>query len=123
MKHHKLINLLKKVGLDAKGIRIIKNLYWHQTANVKIEKEFTEDIEIKRRVRQGCVLSPILFNLYSEEILAEALNESQEGIVINGETINNIRYADDTRYRLTQLKAYKRCYLKFITPARSLVST
>lgn len=96
IKHQKMMHVLRKVGVDDKDIKIIANLYWHQTANVRVENETTDDIEIKRGVRQGCVLSPILFNLYSEEILAEALNESQEGIRINGEIINNIRYADDT---------------------------
>ena len=48
-----------------------------------------------RVLRQGCVLSPTLFNIYSEKIFEEALESSPKGIKINGETINNIRYADD----------------------------
>ena len=56
----------------------------------------SEDIEIRKGVRQGCVLSPTLFNLYSEAIFSKALQNSTEGIKINGEPINNLRYADDT---------------------------
>lgn len=63
---------------------------------MKIEDNTTEGIQILRGVRQGCVLSPTLFNIYSEEIFKEALHDVHEGILINGELINNIRYADDS---------------------------
>ena len=56
----------------------------------------TFNIYIQRGVRQGCDLLPTLFNIYSEKIFQEAPEGSPEGIEINGETINNIRYADDT---------------------------
>lgn len=94
--HNKMLEILKASGIDDKDIRIIGNLYWHQRAAVKIEEHFTDDIEIKRGVRQGCILSPLLFNLYSEEIFNEALVESMAGVIINGKNINNIRYADNT---------------------------
>ena len=55
----------------------------------------TSEFEIRRGVRQGCVGSPDLFNLYSEVIL-RALDDVDEGFVVNGVRINNIRYADDT---------------------------
>ena len=56
----------------------------------------TEKTKIQRGVRQGCVLLPTLFDIYSEKIFQEAMEGSPEVIKINGETINNIRYADDT---------------------------
>lgn len=96
VKHDKLIQILEKVGLDSKDVSIIKNLYWQQTANVRVEHKLTADVEILRGVRQGCVLSPLLFNLYAEEIFSEALENATEGIVVNGRPLNNIRYADDT---------------------------
>ena len=54
-------------------------------------------LKIRKGVRQGCLLSPCLFNLYAEYILRNAgLEEAQSGIKIAGRNINNLRYADDT---------------------------
>lgn len=61
-----------------------------------MEGETTDPIKIRRGVRQGCILSPILFNLYSEYIIRVALNKIEEGIYIKGTRLNNLRYADDT---------------------------
>ena len=55
----------------------------------------TEEFEVKKGVRQGCILSPILFNIYSEELINDAL-ESYDGVKINGVSYTNIRFADDT---------------------------
>jgi len=96
VKHNRLIEVLHKHQVDDKDARIICNLYMKQKASVMFENQFTDEIEIKRGVRQGCVLSPLLFNAYSEEIFKEALDDVDVGIVVNGEKINNMRYADDT---------------------------
>lgn len=94
--HQKMIEILRSTGIDEQDLRVVSELYWHQTATVEIERTTSEDLRIRRGVRQGCVLSPLLFNLYSESIFREALHEAQGGIKINGTIINNIRYADDT---------------------------
>lgn len=97
IQHDKLIDILQGVGIDDRDIRIIKNLYWNQTAQIKIGNIKTDHIRIQRGVRQGCILSPLLFNLYSDRIFKEALEGiSHLGIKINGEPITTIRYADDT---------------------------
>uniref|UniRef100_A0A8D8V3E1 Craniofacial development protein 2 n=1 Tax=Cacopsylla melanoneura TaxID=428564 RepID=A0A8D8V3E1_9HEMI len=96
VKHDKLINILKNKNIDNHDIRIISNLYWNQVAKVKVDDELSEDIQIMQGVRQGCVLSPLLFNVYSEAIFEEALLDEHMGIKINGKFINNLRYADDT---------------------------
>lgn len=97
VKHDLLIRYMQDLGLDNKDIRIIANLYWNQTAEVRLQNfKTTEDIEIKKGVRQGCILSPMLFNLYVERAFAEVMSMCTIGIRVNGIPINNIRYADDT---------------------------
>lgn len=91
-----MMEILKKCGIDDRDLKIIRNLYWNQSATIKVDGEQTEDIQIQRRVRQGCIISPILFNIYSEQIFLEPLEDAEEGIPINGTRLNNIRYADDT---------------------------
>ena len=54
--------------LQIKYFRLIKNLYWQQTASAKTDDGFTASFPIKRGVRQGCVLSPPLFNVYTDHI-------------------------------------------------------
>ena len=56
--------------------------------------KITEEFKIKKGARQGCVLSPNLFNLYTEKIFREV--KDMKGVVIGGVNINNLRYADDT---------------------------
>lgn len=92
IRHDRLIQLLQNTNLDTKDIRIITELYYNQKATMKIGNEFSDEIEIRRGVRQGCVLSPILFNVYSDEMEGE----TTIGIKVNGKPINNLRFADDT---------------------------
>lgn len=94
--HRQLFECLDNIGIDSQDAKILKQLYRNQTARVKVEHLTTEAIPIERGVRQGCVLSPALFNLYSEQIFREALADCNVGVRIGGETINNIKYADDT---------------------------
>ena len=69
-------------------------MYWEQTALVRTEHGITEEFQVKKGVRQGCVLSPSLFNLYTEKIFREI--EDIKGVNVGGHNINNLRYADDT---------------------------
>ena len=75
---------------------LLRNLYASQEAPVRTGRG-TDWFQIMKGVRQGCILSLCLFNLYPEYILRNArLNETQAGIKIAGRNINNLRYADDT---------------------------
>jgi len=94
IKHENIMKYLKELNIDGKDLRIIKNMYWEQSANIRIKNELGEAIKIKRGVRQGCVLSPDLFSLYSEYIMRSI--QGMPGIRVGGRNINNLRYADDT---------------------------
>ena len=54
------------MNIDGKDLRILRNLYWEQEAAIRVDNEYSEYKSIRRGVRQGCVLSPDLFNIYSE---------------------------------------------------------
>ena len=76
---------------------LLRNLYAGQEATVRIGHGTTEWFQIGKGVRQGCILSPCLFNFYAEYIMRNAgLNKAQAGIKIARANIDNLRYADDT---------------------------
>ena len=73
-----------------------RNLYAGQEATVRTRHGTTDWFQIRKGVRQGCILSPCLFNLYAEYITRSAgLDEAQAGIKIARRNIDNLRYADD----------------------------
>ena len=75
----------------------MRNLYAGQEATVRTGHGTIDWFQIGKEVRQGCILSPCLFNLYAEYIMINAgLEEAQAGIKIARRNINNLRYADDT---------------------------
>ena len=94
VKHTKMIECLQEIGIDDKDLQIITKLYWEQTAVVRTGSRVTSEFKIKKGVRQGCILSPSLFNLYTEQIFREV--EDMQGVMVGGVNINNLRYADDT---------------------------
>ena len=76
---------------------LLRNLYVGQEATVRTGHETIEWFQIGKGIRQGCLLSPCLFNLYGEYIMRNAgLEEAQAGIKIARRKTNNLRYADDT---------------------------
>ena len=75
----------------------MRNLHAGQEATVRTGHGTADCFHIGKGVRQGCILSPCLFNFYAEDMLRNAgLEEAQAGIRIAGRNINNLRYADDT---------------------------
>ena len=76
---------------------LLRNLYAGQEATVRTGHETTDWFKIGKEVRQGCIFSPSLFNLYAEYIMRNAgLKEAQAGIKFAGRNISDLRYADDT---------------------------
>ena len=72
-------------------------MYARQEATVRTGQGTKDWLQIGKGVRQGCILSPCLFNLYAEYIMRNTrLGEAHVGIKIAGRDINNLRYADDT---------------------------
>ena len=85
------------MGIPDHLICLLKNLYAGQEATVRTGHGTTDWFQIGIGVRQGCILSPCLFNLYAEYIMRNTdLEEAQAGIKIARKNINNLRYADDT---------------------------
>src|SRR6516225_1798217 len=66
-----------------------------QEVAVRVNGECTESTEIGRGVRQGCLLSPLLFNLYAEAMIKDVMLKTNVGVRIGGEVLADIRFADD----------------------------
>ena len=95
--HNKLWKILQEMGISDHLTCLLRNLCAGQEATVRIRHGTTDWFQIGKGVRQGCILSPCLFNLYAEYIMRNAgLDETQAGIKTAGRNINNLRYADDT---------------------------
>ena len=95
--HNKLWKILQEMGIPDHLTCLLRNLYAGQEAIIRTGHGTTDQFQIGNGVRQSCVLSPCLFNLYTEYIMRNAgLDEAQAGIKIAGGNVNNLRYADDT---------------------------
>ena len=89
--------ILREMGIPDHLTCLLRNLYAGQEATVRTGHGTTDWFRIGKGVRQGCILSPCLFNFYAEYLMRNAvLEEAQTGIKIAGRNINNLRYADDT---------------------------
>ena len=95
--HNKLWKILQEMGIPDHLTYLLRNLYAGQEATVKTGHGTADWFQIGKGVRQGCILSPCLFNLNAEYIMRNAgLDEAQARIKIAGRKINNLRNADDT---------------------------
>ena len=96
MDHNKLRKILKEMGIPDHLTWFLKNLYVGQEATVRTLHGTTDWFKVGKGVRQGCILSPCLFNLYAMYIMWNVrLDESQAGIKTAGRNINSLRYAAD----------------------------
>ena len=89
--------ILQEMGILDHLTCLLRTLYGGQEATVRTGHGTTDRFQIGKGVRQGCILSPCLFNLYAEYIMRNAgLEEAQAGIKSAGRNLNNLRYADYT---------------------------
>ena len=94
--HERLWVISKEMGVPVHLIVLLQKLYTKQEATIRTEFGETYTINIRKGVRQGYFLSPLLFNIYAENIMREVLEDWDGGIRIKGRRITNLRYADDT---------------------------
>ena len=95
--HNQLWKILEEMGIPDHLTCLLRNLYTGQEATVRTGHGTTGWFQIGKRVHQGCILSPCLFNLCADYIMRNTwLEEAQTGIKIAGRNINHLRYADDT---------------------------
>ena len=95
--HHKLWKTLKEMGISDHLTCLLRNLYAGQEAKVRSKHGTTDWFQIRKGLRQGCILSLCLFNFYAEYIMRNVrLDEAQAGIKIARRNINNRRCTDDT---------------------------
>ena len=91
--HKKLWKILREMGIPDHLTCLLRNLYAGQEATVRNGHGTTDWFQIGKGVRQGCILSPCLFNLYAEYIMRNTgLEKAQAVIKITGRNINNLRY-------------------------------
>ena len=105
--------ILKEMGIPDHLTCLLRNLYASQEATVRTGHGTTVWFQIGKRVCQGCMLSPCLFNFYAEYIMKKAgLDEAQAGIKIAGRNISNLRYADDTTFMAESEEELKSLLMK-----------
>ena len=97
--------ILKEMGIPDHLTCLLRDLYAGQEATVRTGHGKTDWFQIGKGVRQGCILSPCLFNLYPEYITRNAgLEEAQAGIKISGRNRNKLRYVDDTTLKVVRCR-------------------
>ena len=95
--HNKLWKILKDMGIPDHLTCLLRNLYAGQEATVRTGHGTTDWFQIGKGALQGCILSPCLFNLYTDYFMRNTgLDEAQAGIKIGRRNINNLKCADDT---------------------------
>jgi hypothetical protein len=91
----KMLEVLKRIGIDWRDRRMISRLYMEQEVVVRVAGGQSEPSMIGRGVRQGCCLSPVLFSIYPEMMMVEAMQGIVEGVKVGGMLLKDVRFADD----------------------------
>jgi len=87
------MQILKRIGIDWRERRLIIKLYMDQRVKVRLDRGETRSVQIGRGVQQGCCLSPILFNMYSECLTKKALDGLGD-FNIRGQIIQTVKYSE-----------------------------
>ena len=105
--------ILQEMGIPDHLTCLPRNLYAGQAATVRTGHGTTDLLQIGKEVRQACILSLCLFNLYAEYIMRNVgLEEAQAGIKIAGRNINNFTYQDDMTFMLKSKEELKSLFMK-----------
>ena len=88
--------ILREMAVLEHLIRMIHALYWNNDSNVRVENDLSCNFKVRKGVQQGCILSPLLFDIYAEWIIRRATENWKGGVTIGSEWISNLRYAHDT---------------------------
>ena len=89
------MKILERIGVDEKDRQLIRHLYLRQSVVVRVNGGNSEPGLLGRGVRQGCPLSPLLFNIYIQQLIMEAMENVEDGVKVGGQLVNAIRFADD----------------------------
>ena len=104
---------MKEMGIPDHLTCLLRNLHAGQEATVRTGHGTTDCFQLGKGVYQGSILSPCLFNLYTEYIMRNAgLEEAQAGIKIARRNVNNLRYADDTTLMAESEEELKSLFMK-----------
>ena len=93
--HIKLFSAMIEMGFPAHLVALLQSLYVNQKAKIRWNGENTDEFNLGKGVRQGCIASPHMFVSYTEKVMRDA-DVNQYGIKVGGTPISNLRYADDT---------------------------
>jgi hypothetical protein len=89
------MKILERIGVDEKDRQLIRHLYLSQSVVVRVNGGNSEPGLLGRGVRQGCPLSPLLFNIYIQQMIMETMENVEDGVKVGGQLVNAIRFADD----------------------------
>ena len=90
-----LWKVLRNYGIPEKLVVLLEDMYRKSVSAVRVDGELTDWFKVTVGVRQGCNLSPYLFNLLLEAMMQEAMKSVDSGVYVSGQLVNNLRFADD----------------------------